>query len=68
MIGKDCRGCFLGGVQEVCVQRPFEEFLTEMAALRLDSSFSVHFDRGRFFEQGFDNSGFEVWWYKTRSQ
>ena len=39
-----------------------------MAGLRLDCSFSVHFGRGRVSEQGFDNSSFEVWWYKTRSQ
>ena len=24
--------------------------------------------KGGFFEQVFDNSSFEVWWYKTRSQ
>ena len=44
-------------------------FSTKNLGLRLDDSFlvSLH-DQGRVFEQGFDNSSFEVWWYRIRSQ
>ena len=84
MIGKDCRGCFLGDVRGVGVEQLSQGFSDRIAGLNWSRTF---FSREVFvcvcacvcvrffvclivclFCRGFDNCSFQVGWYDTRGQ